>query len=95
MASTACSTVPWAVSMITGGGSAPSRIRASTSMPSTPGMRMSLMTDHVGLPLQQVQARGAVGRGQHLVPGLVQNEPHDLAEAVVVVDHEDASHRHS
>ena len=35
---------------------------------------------------------GVAALREHLVPGLVEDETHDFAEAVVVVDHQDASH---
>ena len=48
--------------------------------------------DQVGRALQQGQTGFPVTGLQHLVPGFVQDEAHDLAQAVVVVDDEDPGH---
>ena len=92
MASTAESTVPWAVMMITGTSGSAALMALSTSMPPSLGMTRSVTTDVGAVLLELGQAHLAVLGDGDVVAVPAEHRGEHLAEVRLVVDDQNLCH---
>ena len=90
IASTACSTLPWAVSMMIGNGCSLPRKRRRTSMPSGAGIRWSstMMSGSCSATAASASLPSAASTTSK--PSVVERLPEHPAHVLLVVDDEDA-----